>query len=125
MYVYGEKKADLLAQSIKVRFGQIPIIYGGPQATLQSERIIKQDWVDMICRGEGEKALLSLCNAIEAKTSFDHVPNLWMKKNNGTINKNDIGSLLIQMKFQSQIGAVMIQNTFMGLLKVKSTNWLL
>tara|TARA_B100002003_G_scaffold240794_1_gene261726 strand:+ start:1972 stop:3453 length:1482 start_codon:yes stop_codon:yes gene_type:complete len=94
VYVYGEKKADLLAQAIKTRFSQIPIIYGGPQTTLQSERIIKQDWVDIICRGEGEKALLSLCNAIEAKTSFDHVPNLWVKKNNGTIIKNNIGSFI-------------------------------
>ena len=94
VYVYGQKKADFLAQSIKNKFKKIPIIYGGPQATLQSEKIIKQDWVDIICRGEGEKPLLSLCNAIEANKPFDHVPNLWVRKNNGTIIKNDIGSFI-------------------------------
>ena len=81
-----------LSQKIKHKFSRIPIIWGGPTPTFSPE-IIKQNAIDIICRGEGENALLELVNRIEHKWDINKIPNLWIKKNS-VIYKNPVGKLM-------------------------------
>jgi len=69
----------------------IPIILGGPHPTFFPE-IINSEGVDIICRGEGEFALIELLDAIESKQPYFDIKNLWVK-NSEKIYKNDLRPL--------------------------------
>ena len=77
----------------KKRFN-IPLIIGGSHATMNPESAIKQDGVDIICRGEGEIALSKLIKKIEQGDRFNDIPNLWIKNSDGSITKNLVGPLI-------------------------------
>jgi radical SAM superfamily enzyme YgiQ (UPF0313 family) len=79
-----------IAREIKKHFPQ-PIILGGPHPTLFSE-IIEEDGVDLICRGEGEFALIELLDALEERRSYAQIRNLWVKTD-GQIQKNPLRPL--------------------------------
>lgn len=73
------------------------IIFGGPHPTF-APGIIEREGVDIICRGEGEGALLDLMNAIATKNDFSRIPNLWVKRDN-TIIKNEVRPLIDDLDF--------------------------
>lgn len=55
-------------------------IFGGPHPTFFPE-FINEDGVDIICRGEGEYAMLDLCNILDKGGDIRYVKNLWVKQN--------------------------------------------
>jgi len=65
----------------------IPTIVGGVHPTVCPDDTIKEDCVDMICIGEGEGALVDLCNRLYRDEDITDIQNLWVKKN-GKIYKN-------------------------------------
>lgn len=67
------------------------IIAGGHDASFFPE-IIEYPYIDMICRGEGDDAIVELANAIEQGKDYTKIKNLWVKKN-GKVYKNDIRPL--------------------------------
>ncbi len=67
-----------------------PVIFGGVHAILNAEELIKKEQVDILCIGEGEEALFELCNCLRSNLPYDHIKNLWIKKKNGTIIKNEL-----------------------------------
>lgn len=69
----------------------IPLIIGGSHATVYPEKAISKEGVDMICIGEGERALAELVKRIEQKKDFTDIPNLWIKIFNGMVIKNKVG----------------------------------
>ena len=73
---------------------KIPVIAGGVFATFAPELCIKYPYIDMICVGEGEKALVDLCKRIEKGEDYSDVTNLWVKDDNGEIKKNKISKLV-------------------------------
>ena len=79
-----------MARKIKKKFN-IPIMIGGPHATLFPD-VIKDPSIDLICRGEGEFALIDLLNALENKKPYHKIKNLWVK-HNGEIIKNELRPL--------------------------------
>ena len=79
VYSYFEKIADKMSRAIKKDFPAIPIIWGGTHPTVVPEETILKPWVDMICVGEGEKALLHLCNRIEEGKDAGSIQNIWLK----------------------------------------------
>jgi len=56
--------------------------------------MIEKDYVDAICRGEGEIYFLQLVEKIEKKEDFFDIKNFWFKRKDGTIVKNSIGPLV-------------------------------
>lgn len=72
----------------------IPVIAGGVFINFYAEEIIKESSVDMLCIGEGEKSLVELCSALLEGRDFTRISNLWIKKDDGIIIKNDIGRLV-------------------------------
>ncbi|MDD5429316.1 MAG: radical SAM protein [Candidatus Omnitrophica bacterium] len=70
----------------------IPIICGGVHATMDPDEVINATGIDMLCRGEGENALLELCQKISAGENTLGIRNLWFKKSYGVV-KNKVRPL--------------------------------
>jgi len=101
--VVKEYKPDLIGVSVvddtvemglslikKADCKNIPVVFGGVHATLNAEELIKKEQVDILCIGEGEEALIKLCNYFRDNLPYDYIKNLWIKKSNGTIIKNEL-----------------------------------
>ena len=46
----------------------------------------------VVCVGEGENALVDLCERLEKGQSYDDVTNLWVKQKDGSVIKNQISN---------------------------------
>lgn len=71
----------------------VPVIIGGIHATSLPEYVLKEKCFDMVCRGEGEFAMLDLCNNLEKGKDKVGVRNIWFKKN-GKVIRNDLRPLI-------------------------------
>ena len=71
---------DLLRQVRK--FG-ILTIAGGVFPTFAPELTLSYPEIDIVCKGEGEVALVELCRCIEQGKDFSNINNLWVKKKEG------------------------------------------
>lgn len=80
-----------IARSLKETMDILTIV-GGPHPTFFPE-LINDAGVDIICRGEGEHALLELADCIDKRKDFTTIKNLWVKKA-GKVYKNDLRPLI-------------------------------
>lgn len=71
----------------------VPIIFGGIHPTSVPERVIKNDFVDMVCVGEGEYPMLELANSMERGQIDYSIKNIWFKRN-GSIIRNEVRPLI-------------------------------
>ena len=62
--------------------------YSGQFVSSAPETFVPLDYVHYICRGEGEGALVDLCNAMEDGKETLNIKNLWVKKNGKIVAKN-------------------------------------
>jgi anaerobic magnesium-protoporphyrin IX monomethyl ester cyclase len=67
-------------------------VFGGPHATFFPE-MIYEDGVDVVCRGEGEGAVVELADALAAGRDYAGVANLWVKRG-GDVVRNDVRPLV-------------------------------
>ena len=81
----------VLAKKIKSEF-KMPILIGGPHPTFFPE-IINEDFIDIICIGEGEYAILELLNKLKKGEDITKIKNLWIKEKT-KIYKNPIRDLI-------------------------------
>lgn len=65
----------------------IPTILGGVFATFAPHVALKYPEIDMVCVGEGELALKTLCERMEKGLPYEDINNLWFKNPNGSIRK--------------------------------------
>ena len=54
-------------------------IGGGPHVTLNPQNVINNSDIDIVCIGEGEEALVSLCSKLERGKDYSRINNLWVK----------------------------------------------
>src|SRR3989344_4972982 len=66
------------------------IVLGGYDASFSPEVINEFTEADVLCRGEGDEALVDLANAIDKKEDYSHIKNLWVRKENGEIIQNEL-----------------------------------
>jgi anaerobic magnesium-protoporphyrin IX monomethyl ester cyclase len=71
----------------------VPIVVGGHHAQALPEYVINHDWVDVVCTGEGELALLELVDRMQRGQDCSDVPTMWVKGADGEIHRNEIGML--------------------------------
>jgi len=69
--------------------------FGGPHATFFPE-VVEEEGVDVVCRGEGEEALVDLADAIARDGDYAGVANLWVK-GNGAVRKNAVRPLIADL----------------------------
>ena len=82
-----------LNQMVRSHYNDALSVFGGPHPTYSPE-MISNDYVDAICRGEGEIYFLQFIEKFEKKEDFFDTKNFWFKKKDGTIVKNSIGPLV-------------------------------
>ena len=74
----------------RIKNKKIKCLAGGVFPSSAPERVIALDFVDYVCRGEGEGALVDLANALENNTDPTNIANLWIKKDGKIVSKNRI-----------------------------------
>ncbi|MHB0914824.1 MAG: B12-binding domain-containing radical SAM protein [Thermoleophilia bacterium] len=78
---------------IRMSDASVPVIFGGPHATIDPEQVIADGAVDMLVRGEGEGAIVDVLEGLEAGADLGSVANLWLKRDNGEIVRNELRDL--------------------------------
>lgn len=86
-FCYIKKVAPIVKKELN-----IPTVCGGIHATVHPAGTISVDGIDMVCIGEGEKAIVELANNLEKKHDVSKIKSLWVKKNNRII-KNEVNDL--------------------------------
>jgi radical SAM superfamily enzyme YgiQ (UPF0313 family) len=69
------------------------IILGGPHPTFFPE-VIEHGGIDIICRGEGEEAMVELADALDSAREITPIANLWVKTTDNRIVRNDVRPLV-------------------------------
>ncbi|MCH9051424.1 MAG: cobalamin B12-binding domain-containing protein [Proteobacteria bacterium] len=73
-----------MARRIK-RWIDVPIVFGGIHPTTCADKVIQEDCVDIVCKGEGDMAMVELCDAMEEGREDLTIQNLWFKKDGKVI----------------------------------------
>lgn len=71
---------------------EVPTIFGGIHVTLNPEKVIGCDEVDMVCLGEGEDAFADLVDAMAKGGDITRIPNIWVKQG-GVVHRNGMRPL--------------------------------
>lgn len=71
----------------------VPTIIGGKHATNLPEEVINEDCFDMLCRGEGEEAIVEAANNLEKGKDVSQIKNIW-SKHGGEIIRNELRPLI-------------------------------
>ena len=72
-YIWNIEPMLALAESLKSLLPDSYIVLGGSEVSFGLERFERLDWINAIVRGEGEKAMLSLCQAIREGRDFPRI----------------------------------------------------
>jgi len=80
-----------LAKKIKSEFKK-PILVGGPHPTFFPQ-IINEDFIDIVCIGEGEYAILELLDKMQNGEDITKIKNIWVKEK-GKVYKNPVRGLI-------------------------------
>lgn len=70
-------------------------VFGGPHATFFPE-FVEEEGVDVVCRGEGEEAMVELADYMSRGDDYRRVRNLWVKEN-GSVHRNDVRPLVADL----------------------------
>ena len=84
LYPYIKDMARALKAELKM-----PAVIGGIHPTVLPELVLQEDCFDIVCRGEGEYALLELADRLEKGEDITDIENLWVKDSQGVIHKNE------------------------------------
>ena len=71
----------------------IPILVGGIHATILPEAVLSDKNIDIVCRGEGDEAIVELMDKIARGENYHNTRNFWFKKGSKII-KNDLRPLI-------------------------------
>jgi radical SAM superfamily enzyme YgiQ (UPF0313 family) len=80
------------ARRLKELLPGVLTVFGGPHPTFFPDLVAK-DGVDVVCVGEGERAMGELCRRLDRGESFTDIPNLQVKWS-GSIHRNPVGHLV-------------------------------
>ena len=108
---------DLL-DSIPLNKRKYKTLFGGVFATYAADKVIKSNLVDYVCRGEGEDAVVEICNLLSSGGRIDNVRNFTIKEN-GNIYNNPMRPPVDINDVPIQIGICLNQEAYIGLCKCK------
>tara|TARA_E500000178_G_scaffold349082_1_gene405353 strand:- start:72 stop:1658 length:1587 start_codon:yes stop_codon:yes gene_type:complete len=78
-----------LLRSIPENKRNYKTLFGGVFATYASDKVIKNDLVDYVCRGEGEGAIVEMCSRLINNGRIDDIKNFTIK-HEGKVFKNSM-----------------------------------
>lgn len=79
----------IVAKLVKGRYPRIPIVWGGWHPSIYPEQTIKNEFVDIVVRGQGERTFTELVQAIESGAELSHISGLTYKKDGRMISNPD------------------------------------
>ena len=82
-----------LNKMVRTHYNDALSVFGGPHPTYTPGMIYKE-YVDAICRGEGEIYFPQLIEKYSKNEDYFNTPNFWFKKKDGSIIKNGLGDLV-------------------------------
>lgn len=85
------KNAVQVSGDLKRRYPDSVIIFGGIHPTAMPDEVMGYAHIDIVLRGEGEKALIDLYKCIKAGKDFSHLDNISYRRD-GRIIHNKIGT---------------------------------
>lgn len=68
-----------LARALRETFPQIPTLFGGVHVNIEPKQVLAQEFVDYICLGEGEEAIVELASALARGADPALVQNIGLK----------------------------------------------
>lgn len=80
------KYALEIAQLVRITNPKIPIIWGGVHVTILSEQSLKNQFVDIVVRDEGEATFLELAFALQSNKKLSRIKGISFKKDNKIIH---------------------------------------
>ncbi len=85
----------IIGKAIKNEF-KIPILVGGHHPSADPEKVIAEDWIDILCRGEGDVVICTLADNMEKGVIIEdipneNIPNLYIKSK-GNVFRNPLTS---------------------------------
>ena len=80
-----------VVKQIRERAPYVPIVVGGIHPTMFDAYVLASTGVDYVIRGEGEKALVALADALDRDGDVTRVPNLTWRGDGGRIVRNPAG----------------------------------
>ncbi len=81
-----------IARKIKERI-DVPIVFGGVHPSSVPEKVLENEFVDYVCVGEGEYALLELVESLENGKDTGALKNIWLRQGKEII-KNEPRNLI-------------------------------
>lgn len=81
-YIWNHEYNKALAKKIKEKFPDCIILFGGHQITPDTKLLEDEDYIDIMCFGEGEEVFENLLLALKSNTSLDNVSNIAYRKSN-------------------------------------------
>jgi anaerobic magnesium-protoporphyrin IX monomethyl ester cyclase len=79
----------------KIKYKNIPTVVGGVGATFNYKRLLSGWLVDFVCIGEGEEAIVELCNELIKGGSCNNIKNIYTRNlYSGDIIKNPLRPLV-------------------------------
>ncbi|MBI1318001.1 MAG: radical SAM protein [Candidatus Hydrogenedens sp.] len=100
-----------VAQRIKADL-DVVTVFGNVHVMLAPEESIAKPGVDIICTGEGEHALLELCNALDAGEDYTSIRGFWIKQPGGEIIRNPMREEMVDMDAMPYIDRAMYNKHF-------------
>ena len=73
-------EAFTLCRLIKEFDETIMVMVGGPNTVVFPRQTIEKSFIDLVCEGEGEKALVGVVDCLLDGRSVSEIPNVWVKK---------------------------------------------
>lgn len=77
-----------VAENVKKIRPDLPIVWGGPHASLMGEDLVSRNLADFAIKGVGERSLLMLIKSLKGNSSFSSVPGLIWRENGGIKQNN-------------------------------------
>jgi len=87
------KRSVQLARVAKRLNPEVITVAGGPHCTMCTEETVRFPEFDYVCKGEGEKALVALLDALESGNRSPGIPGIYYR-DNGSVKGYGIGQLV-------------------------------
>jgi anaerobic magnesium-protoporphyrin IX monomethyl ester cyclase len=82
-------EAMAISRLVRALRPELPIIFGGWHPSLVSGQTLREDFVDIVVRHQGEQTLVEILQRLEAGKSLDLVQGCWFKRGGRIIENPD------------------------------------
>ncbi len=78
-----------VSRMVKQERPGLPVVFGGWHPSLESGQTLREDFVDIVVRHQGEVTLVEILRRLASGKSLDLVAGCWFKRNGGIVQNPD------------------------------------